>query len=228
MGEDRTGSDGYGLGEGLLALLSLCAVVVTGLVIHREVGAKSPESIRAEAVKPQEVTGWRSLSDVGRVLGSSTATVEVVVFADYQCPACRRLSSMFRALRAEFPGGILYVHRHFPLGAHPHARKAAHAAECAAAQDRFAAMNRVLYREQTVMGKVRWTYFAKIANVPDLDQFQECLAGDLPTSIQRDRRAGKRFGVEGTPTLIIEGQRFDGTPPYRLLHDIVRRHLARR
>lgn len=211
----------------LLAVACLCAVVVTALVVRRELRSPVREPVQARAVQPAEMRGWRSLAESGRSVGPDSADVTMVVFADFQCPACRRLATYLRALRAEFPGRLRYVHRHFPLSRHPHARPAAHAAECAARQDRFGAMQRTLYREQPVLGHVAFSYFAELADVPDLRQFERCMDGEMAPAIRRDLREGRRHEVDATPTLILQGKRFDGVPPYGALRDAVRSELDR-
>jgi len=54
--------------------------------------------------------------------------VEIVVFADFQCPACRMLARDLKAIRAEFPRYVAVRYRHAPLPIHPFAVEAAHAA----------------------------------------------------------------------------------------------------
>lgn len=210
----------------VLIVTCLCAAVVTALVVRREVWPEAVETVEASAVERKEIEGWRELAEAGHAIGPPDADVLILSFADFQCPACRRVATSVRALRSRFPGRIRYVHRHFPLSSHPHARAAAHAAECAAAQSRFAAFHEVLFTDQEVIGAVPWSYFAQRAELPRPRHFAACLERPAPEVIARDRRVGEEIGVEGTPTLVVNGTRFDGAPPYAVLRDVVRRELG--
>ncbi|HEV3051836.1 MAG TPA: thioredoxin domain-containing protein, partial [Longimicrobium sp.] len=141
------------------------------------------------------------------------APVTVVVFSDFQCPACRVLAQSLDVIRERHPGTVAVVYRHFPLPAHPFAPAAAQASECAARQGRFQAYHDELFRRQEAIGDTSWTAFARLAAVPDLRAFEACAADTAPVpAVQRDIEAARRLGVAVTPTLLINGRRFDGTP----------------
>lgn len=57
-------------------------------------------------------------------------TVRAVHYGDYECAACRRMNRVALKLARPLRGRLLYAFRHFPLvGVHPHALRAAEAAE---------------------------------------------------------------------------------------------------
>lgn len=191
------------------AAVVLCAVVLTGLVVRRELFPAST------GVPDRVVDDWRRYAAEGRRTGSADAPVTIVVFSDFQCPACRRLADELDSIRAKRPRDVAVVYRHFPLTpVHPHALPAARASECAGAQGRFKEFHDALFREQALVESGGWRHFATAAGVPDLNAFDRCIAGTSPdAAVARDVQAGRELGVTGTPTLLINERRIQGTPP---------------
>lgn len=205
------------------AAVVLCAVVLTALVVRRELFSAPPRS----APREQVVADWRSYAAEGRRTGPADAPVTVVVFSDFQCPACRMLAESLDSVTARRPGQVAVVYRHFPLSSvHPYATAAARASECAAGQGRFEAFHDALFREQALLGIQPWRSFAAGAGVADLDAFDRCVAGTAPdAAILRDGRAGERLRVTGTPTVLINQHRFQGAPPLAELERQIERAL---
>ena len=68
------------------------------------------------------------------VQGPATASVTLVEYGDYECPYCRAAVAIVQELQRVLPDRLRFVFRHFPLeNRHPHARRAAEAAEAAGA-----------------------------------------------------------------------------------------------
>lgn len=119
------------------------------------------------------------------------------------------------------------VYRHSPLASHPFAVAAARASECAGRQDRFEAYHDALFVEQESIGLASWTRFATEAALPDIPAFERCLADAGPSdNLGRDTLDARRLRVDGTPTFLVNGLRFDGTPPLEMLRAYVRRAVA--
>ncbi len=80
------------------------------------------------------------------VMGPTNAPVTVVNYGDYECAGCQKRHRSIEKMARELLDRVRQVHRHFPLvDAHPHALRAAEAAEAAAARGKFWEMNRLLY-----------------------------------------------------------------------------------
>lgn len=104
---------------------------------------------------------------------------------------------------------------------------AAIASECAAVQGRFEAFHDLLYAEQTSIGLVRYTEFAARAGVVDTVAFGRCLSDPaIRTRLDEDRAAADRLGVRGTPTVLVNSQRFAGGRPADWIANLVRTELA--
>ncbi|MGA9553611.1 MAG: thioredoxin domain-containing protein, partial [Candidatus Sulfotelmatobacter sp.] len=70
-------------------------------------------------------------------LGPETAPVQIIEFADYECPYCQKVNEDLLRLRDQFGSFVSIVFKDFPLPMHPLAAKAAEAARCAGAQGKF-------------------------------------------------------------------------------------------
>jgi len=152
------------------------------------------------------VSDWRSVAEEGIWIGSPDARVVVTEFVDFQCPFCRAS----RLARDAIPGvgnEVAFVYHHFPLDRHQHALEAAVAAECADRVGSFDAYARQLFLEQDSIGVKPWQSFAEGSVAGSLEAFAECL--ELPIDsfprIARGRALGAERGVQGTPTVWVNG-----------------------
>jgi protein-disulfide isomerase len=188
-------------------IVSACALTALGLLLGRGVGQVARPSER-EATPPR-VQNWDALVDGGRSVGPPDARAVLVTFSDFQCPFCAALASTLATLRREQPHLVRMVYRHFPLTTiHPHAATAALAAECAADQGRFAEFHDLLYERQPEIGTIRWTDVAADAGVADTAAFNTCTGEQRHASrIRADVELGKLEGVDGTPTIFLNGAR---------------------
>jgi protein-disulfide isomerase len=199
----------------LTAVLILCALTVTGLVVRREFASAADS-------KNTTVSNWQRYASVGHRMGPERAAVIVTVFSDFECPACRILAANLDLLRARYPEDLAVIYRHFPLASHAHAAPAARASECAAEQGRFREYHDALFADQDSLGLWSWERFAANAQMPDSAAFARCIARDgSPAALARDSAAANELGVRGTPMLLINGARVDGTPPLPTLERLV-------
>lgn len=96
--------------------------------------------------KPREVT----FADTDSQRGPKDAKVTIVEFSDFQCPYCSRAFPTVEQVMKDYNGKVRLVYKHFPLvSIHPHAQKAAEAAECAKAQGKFWEFHDQLFTTQT-------------------------------------------------------------------------------
>ena len=213
------------IGNILTAVLTLCAVTVTGLVARRELF--SPAGRPTEAGEPRAVPDWRTYTDGGQRIGPAAAPVTIVEFSDFQCPYCREAAEQIREVRRKYPDQVAVLYRHVPITAiHPHALPAAKASLCAGEQARFEAYHDALFANQRDLGKIAWTKLAQVAAVPDTTLFARCMQRAAPfDALARDLEASKRLGVTATPTLLVNDQMIVGAPGKKL-EQLVRRAMS--
>ena len=145
------------------------------------------------------------------VQGPATASVTLVEYGDYECPYCRAAVAIVQELQRVLPDRLRFVFRHFPLeNRHPHARRAAEAAEAAGAQGRFFEMHAALFEHQTALEDEDLMRYAAELNL-DTARFRADLDADMHANrILEDFRSGVRSGVRGTPTFYLDDARYDG------------------
>lgn len=138
--------------------------------------------------------------------------VQVVEFADYQCPACGQAHPIVKQLMDEYEGKITFIFRNFPLPQiHPNAVRAAKAAEAAGAQGKYWEMNDMLYENQQEWENVLDPsgIFTRYATAIGLDSgaFKKDYADKkYDEVISKDQSDGYKLGVQGTPTFFINGK----------------------
>ncbi|NIW36059.1 MAG: thioredoxin domain-containing protein [Gemmatimonadetes bacterium] len=155
--------------------------------------------------------------------GPADASVTVVEFTDYQCPFCtRHFEQTYPLLMQQYGDRIRYAVRNFPLvRIHPHAAKAAEAAECAHDQGRFWEYHDRLFENNAALDVESLKRYAADLDL-EVSQFNKCLdSGRKSEIVARDLEDGSRLGVRGTPTFFINGRILVGAQPYPVFRDAV-------
>jgi len=153
--------------------------------------------------------------DRDHIQGRADAAVTLVEYGDYECPYCGAAYPILKDVQARAGEVLRFVFRNFPITtSHPHAERAAEAAEAAGAQDRFWEMHDTLYENQSRLADEHLHGYAEQLGL-DVGTFDRELADGvhLPR-IHEDFMGGVRSGVNGTPTFYVNGARHDG--PYDL------------
>lgn len=160
-------------------------------------------------------------------IGSLHALAVVVEYGDFESPHCGVFSQVIEQLLSEFKADICFVYRHFPLtNVHPNAMRAALAAEAGAQQSEFWNMHNLLYQNYDRLSP---TLINECAEELGLDMFQfkkDIERQDLLEKINADINSGDRNGVIATPTLFINGKKFEGSATYHPLREKLERLIA--
>lgn len=197
-------------------LLAVSAVVLTGLHVKSTYFGQGNQRF-------QTVDDWEKYATVGLRVGPERERPDVIVFSDYQCPACKVLSDNLAVLR-QSGSDLTAIYRHFPLPGHEHARAAAAAVECASQEDAGPALHELLFKEQDQLGSLSWGEMGRRAGVQDTVQLRRCMSHESTEQrVSEDVQAGATLGVAGTPTLIIDGMLVRGSPPFDELQDLLNR-----
>ena len=151
------------------------------------------------------------VTDRDHRLGPDDASVTVVLYGDFECPYCARSHDLLTALRDELGEDLRLVYRHYPLvRPHPHAQRAAEASEAAAAQDRFWPFHDALVAAHDALNSEQIDGIAADLDL-DLDQFRRQLDEHVfADRVRADYRSGVQSGVDATPALFINGERYAG------------------
>jgi len=148
------------------------------------------------------------------VRGPQSASVTLLVYGDYECPYTRALELAIAQLRDQDGDAFRYVFRYFPLREiHPHAEMAAEAAEAVfalAGPEAFWVMHDALFAQQYDLESASLERHAKAAGA-DVRAFRKAIAThQFAERVERDVQSGIANGVEGTPSVFINGERYHG------------------
>jgi protein-disulfide isomerase len=150
------------------------------------------------------------ISDHDHIQGSMELSVVLVEYGDYQCTFCREVHKMIQEIQQQIP--LRFVFRHFPqIQIHPHAQKAAEAAEAAAAQNKFWQMHNALFEHKSVLNDGYLLEYANAIQL-DIDRFLR----DMTNHVYAERviqnvQEGMQNGIRSTPALFINGERYQNT-----------------
>lgn len=138
-------------------------------------------------------------------VGPATTPVTVVMFSDFQCPACSRTHPVLRRVMAEYPGKVRLVVRDFPLNIHANAVNAALAANAAAKQGKYVEYIEKLYTNQESLDKPTLVRFATELGL-NTKQFEiDFTDVAAAAEIKQDQKDGEAIGVGSTPTIFVNG-----------------------
>lgn len=208
-------------------VVTVCALLVAAVFVRRQLFAPAPT--RAAPRPPTYVENWTALATGGSRVGPAGAAVQIVEFGDFQCPFCKRFHESVLAIMSDAPGVTSLAYRHFPLPYHEYAVPAARAAECAGEQGRFEEMATALLAFQDSIGIRPWAAFADAAGVGNRARFTTCLEdGSTDQRLAADRDAASQLGVNGTPTVLINGWRLPAGPSLDSLRWLVGEFAAGR
>jgi protein-disulfide isomerase len=212
------GEDGQGrapLTSRALYLLLAISIFTNVVLLVRFVYARQLHALVLRMQTPPAVVA----DDHAR--GPASAPHTVIVFMDYQCPYCAALNAEMRSVLSE--NRSRWIYRHFPIGTHPLAQSAAESAECSGAQGKFWEYSDRLFDTTTVLRDS--TSLQQIAAGVGLDvpAFNACVAaGRYRARVIAQRDDGIKRQITGTPTLYIDGRRYDGMVPIEQLRVALR------
>lgn len=160
----------------------------------------------------------------GYVIGDPKAPVQVLEFADFECPACGGFSTVTEPdIRARLvkTGQIGYRYYDFPLTQHKNSLVASLAAACANDQGKFWEMHDALFFNQP-----EWASSATDNPMKFFTQYAQQMGIDVPSwrscidekrhlaTIIGNRKEGERRGVAQTPTFVIGTKMIAGAMVY--------------
>jgi protein-disulfide isomerase len=189
-------------------------IVVAGLLIAGAVffvgksGTSTPTLNNGTA----QAINFRAADATDHTLGSPTATVKVIEYADLECPYCKVFNTTMHQVMDYYgqSGQVAWVYRPFPLGQiHSKAPKEAEAAECAADQGGSAAFFKYIDKiyditpSENNLDLAQLPIIAKDIGI-NVDTFNTCLSsGKYATKITDSYNEAIKAGGQGTPYILI-------------------------
>lgn len=211
--------------------IALVAVAMVGIVALAWVASR-PRS-QVSRVDPN----LPPLKAQGYLLGSPSAPVEVIEFADFECPACGQFAALTAPdirTRLVNTGQVRIRFIDFPLAMHRNTWDASLAAACANDQGKFWEMHDALFANQdkwngetTSRPRGPISELAKGIGL-DLSKYGACMDNDTHRAqIQANEQEGERRQIGQTPTFIFNGTVVPGALPYDTYKRYVDEALAK-
>ena len=186
--------------------LTILALGLSFIVVRREIVPRASSATEDPRTQWEFLEDWRVALPASESTGPLDAPIHLVEFSDLECPFCRAFHQNINRLLGDAHPRVRYSFVHFPLPRHSEAEPAAHAAECAAQQGRFAAFVDVIFAQQDSLGKKGYAAFARDAQIQDSARFATCLSDSASFArVAQGKEVGRHLGVHMTPTLIING-----------------------
>lgn len=154
------------------------------------------------------------IAESDHVRGSASNPVTIVVYADFQCPACATENTTMTQLWPNIRDKAHLIFRHFPItAAHPHTWTASLYAEAAGRQGKFWEMHDYLFATQAIWSSLpsfaaeeEFESYALALNL-DMDQMKLDMESDeLIRKVRNDQRSGNSSGVMSTPAVFVDGK----------------------
>lgn len=161
----------------------------------------------------------------GHQLGPAEALVTIVAWSDFQCPYCQRQSTALEHVREKYGDQVRIVYRHYPLISHRDAQLAAEASVAAAEQGKFWAFHDQIWKNFGKLSRTDLEEYAKAAGL-DLAKFRAALdERRYYDAVMTESAAAAAFGVQGTPTMFINGQPIVGSRETADLDRVIDAHI---
>jgi protein-disulfide isomerase len=163
--------------------------------------------------------------DGAPVRGPAQAKVTIVEFSDFQCPYCAVAVGKLNALLRAYPNDVRLVYKQFPLEIHSMAALAAAAALSAHSQGKFWPLHDKMYAEFRHLSRANILEWAKELGL-EAGKFQTGMDSAVTqTAVQHDMEDGIRAGVEGTPTVFVNGKKYQGSLDLEAFRTVIEMEL---
>lgn len=160
-------------------------------------------------------------------LGPKTARLTIVEFSDFQCPYCRQGADALTAIAKAYPNDVRVVFKQFPLESHSQAAIAAEASLAAHAQGKFWPMHDRIFANPRALTEANFQAWAAEFGLDTLRFTRDLTSHKYQAQVQAETREGLDAGVEGTPTVFLNGRPYRGAVTVEELKPVVASILKR-
>lgn len=167
----------------------------------------------------------------GNVLGDANGKLTVYIYTDYKCPICRTYNLITHRAAQEL-SGFKIVHRNLPLDVdcNKYIPKPFHNGSCTLAkysiaaenQGRFWDLNSEFFEKQP-KNEHAIMKLAKSMGFDTIKLRQDANSAKTRARLNEDIESATALGIDGTPTLVINGKIYSGIKPYyELKEDLIK------
>ncbi|MFH1722232.1 MAG: thioredoxin domain-containing protein [Candidatus Altiarchaeota archaeon] len=216
----------------ILGILLIASIFTNGFQFSQPTGSQTQTPTTTIQGTPQPTTvSQANKIDVGDnpTIGNSDAPVTIIEYSDFQCPYCSRfITGAYAEIKKQYidTGKVRLAFKHFPLGFHENAQKAAEATECANDQGKFWQYHDKLFENQGSLDVDNLKKYAQDLGL-DMRTFTSCLdSGKHEQAVKKDMADGTQAGVQGTPSFLINGKLVVGAQPFENFKTAIDQALA--
>ena len=144
--------------------------------------------------------------------------INVVEFADYECPFCRRLHPQLQAVIQSYPNQVNFTRLNLPLHSHEFARGAAQAQVCAREQGKGDQMADRLFAADDLRPEANRALAHELG--VELGAYDRCIAsGQADRVIDAESKILLDDGLQGLPTTYVGANTIIGAQPEEIFRD---------
>jgi protein-disulfide isomerase len=160
--------------------------------------------------------------------GPANARITLVEFSDFQCPFCYKAVAHLNTLLKAYPTQVKLIFKQFPLvDSHPEAAISAAAALAAHQQGKFWQMHDIMFANHGNLSRKAILGWAAGLGL-DMGRFTADLDSPaIQKAVKRDLDDGARAGVDATPTVFIDGQKYNGALALDTIKPVIEAELKR-
>jgi protein-disulfide isomerase len=142
-------------------------------------------------------------------MGSPSARVKIIEFADYQCTHCKEAQALMHSLLAEYGNDVVLYFKHFPFSQHMNALNAARAAAAAQKQGKFWQYHDKIWQNQERLFPAVLEGMAKEIGLDFKRWIEDVGSEEVRAHVQQDRNDGLALGIRRTPAIFINGRLYN-------------------
>ena len=164
----------------------------------------------------------------GPYRGSASKDLELVEFADFQCPHCKEAQANMEKLATDFPKARI-VFQNFPLSQHPEAKRAASYSLCVAklgGSNAFFQFAGAVFDGQDGLNSPDGATLTLNSSVTkaglDPEKVSACAASpETAKDVDSALKLAEDANINETPTLVVNGQPLSANQPYNTLKQMI-------
>lgn len=221
----------------IAAWIIAIGILGAGWLISKELSKSNLQgsnSITDQSIDPITTPINIDLPDNKLLQGNADSKVTVIEFADFQCPYCKQWhDEIYPKLKSEFIDSSKIKFAFWDLAfLGDESVKSAEAALCANEQEKFWQYHDYLYSHQKgenqgTFADVNLKVFARDLGL-DVKKFNTCFdSRTYKTAVEESTNKAGEYGVNSTPTIFINGLKFEGVMPWENYKQVIESELSK-
>lgn len=218
----------------LIIIVTLC-LIVGGIFLFSKGSSPTTNGgkISDSVLMPSTATVTSGIVNGAYLPTTPSATVSLVEFGDYECPACGVYNPLVKQILTDFAGKIRYAFRNYPLPQHKNAPISSYAVEAAGLQGKYWQMHDKVFETQDTWANSSdptsiFVAFAKDLGL-DVTKFTSDInSTEVKNKVQADTNDGNTIKLTETPTFYLNGEKISLNGTYEQLKNLIEQALKQK